>query len=197
VFHVELRQFPHVARAFNLTRDELEQRILGPWVRQGAATLDDRRFARDRGKIKIFQAPEIGGEQLGLGRGWPNVARTGEEVTKALLEAAQREAARDPAVEQLKGELMRRSPVDPLRLPDAVRVAAGLHPGVPSSTALARAEQAVWELLHEDVIELLAENQPVCRQRWQALLLDWEAWAGSHATTFAIRRSRSSPEANR
>ena len=30
VFHVELRQFPHQARAFNLTREELDERILVP-----------------------------------------------------------------------------------------------------------------------------------------------------------------------
>jgi hypothetical protein len=198
VFHVELRQFPHVARAFNLERNQLEKQILGPWVRRGAATLDDRRFTRDRGKIKIYQAPELGGEELGLGRGWSNVARTGEDVTAALLEAAQREATRDPAVEQLKGELLPRlEQTLPLPLPDAVRVAAALQPAVSSSTALARAEQAVWELLHENAIELLAEHQPVERQRWQSLLLDWETWAGAHATTFAIRRARSSPEANR
>jgi hypothetical protein len=197
VFHVELRQFPHVARAFNLTRNELEARILGPWVRKGAATLDDRRFTRDRGKIKIYQAPELGGEQLGLGRGWSNVSRTGDEVTGAMLEAAQREATRDPAVEQLKDELLARAQALALPLSDAVRVAVALQPAVASSTALSRAEQAIWEMLHENAIELLADNQPVDRQRWQPLLLEWDVWTGAHATTFAIRRSRSSPEANR
>ena len=85
LFHVELRQFPHVARAFNLTREELDARILDPWVREGTATLDGRRFSRERGKIKIYEGPELGGEQLGLGRGWPNVARSGEDATGALL----------------------------------------------------------------------------------------------------------------
>ena len=198
MFHVELRQFPHVARAFNLSREELEERVLGPWVREGAATLDERRFTRDRGKIKVFQAPELGGEQLGLGRGWANVAKAGEDVTTALLEEAQREAARDPALEQLKAELLARAQqTAALPLPDAVRLAAALHPGGAPSAALARAEQAIWELLHEAEIELLAESQPVQRQRWQPVLLDWDAWAGAHATTFAIRRSRSSSDANR
>ena len=32
VFHVELRQFPHVARVFNLSREELDARFARPWV---------------------------------------------------------------------------------------------------------------------------------------------------------------------
>ena len=45
VFHVELRQFPHQTRAFNLTREELDARILGPWVSAGGVELDDRRWS--------------------------------------------------------------------------------------------------------------------------------------------------------
>ena len=42
MFHVELRQFLHVARAFNLTREELDARILHPWVNGGSIALQDR-----------------------------------------------------------------------------------------------------------------------------------------------------------
>ena len=40
MFHVELRQFPHVARMFNLSREELEARILGPWLAGRELELD-------------------------------------------------------------------------------------------------------------------------------------------------------------
>jgi len=32
VFHVELRQFPHVARVFNLSREQLDARFACPWA---------------------------------------------------------------------------------------------------------------------------------------------------------------------
>lgn len=43
VFHLELRQFPHVARVFNLDRAELDARFLSPWVRGKMIDQDDRR----------------------------------------------------------------------------------------------------------------------------------------------------------
>ncbi|MBV9312052.1 MAG: hypothetical protein JOZ73_14570 [Solirubrobacterales bacterium] len=197
MFHVEFRQFPHVARAFNLTREQLDGRLLEPWFGAGAVTLDDHRFTRERGKLKIYEAPELGGEELGLGRGWATVTKAGTDVTDALLAAAELQALRDPVLEQLKDELADRLESAPLSLPDAVRVAARMSPDAASSTALARTEQAVWELLHAGAIDFTRSDQPVDRRDWQELLLDWETWAGPQATTFAIKRSRSSPEANK
>ncbi len=73
MFHVELRQFPHQARAFNLTRDQLEARILGPWVSGGSIELDDRHWLPDRARLTIYEGPHLAPDQLGMGRGWQNV----------------------------------------------------------------------------------------------------------------------------
>ena len=32
VYHLELRQFPRVARVFNLTREEVDARFARPWI---------------------------------------------------------------------------------------------------------------------------------------------------------------------
>ncbi|MGB8879441.1 MAG: hypothetical protein WCD11_24215, partial [Solirubrobacteraceae bacterium] len=102
MFHVELRQFPHQTRAFNLTRQELDARILGPWVSGGRVELDDRRWTSDRARLTIYEGPVLTGDQLGLGRGWANVTRQGEDVTERLLA----EAAHPPPVAELKRELV-------------------------------------------------------------------------------------------
>jgi hypothetical protein len=43
MFHVELRQFPHQTRAFNLSREELDDRIVGPWIEGAPIEMDDYR----------------------------------------------------------------------------------------------------------------------------------------------------------
>ncbi len=85
MFHVELRQFPHQTRAFNLTREQLDARILRPWVSDGAVELDDRRWSSERAKLTVYEGPELSPDQLGLGRGWANVTRAGEDVTARVL----------------------------------------------------------------------------------------------------------------
>ena len=59
VFHVQFRQFPNVARAFNLTREELDSRILGPWARGEPIQWSDRRWSPERAKLTIYEGPEL------------------------------------------------------------------------------------------------------------------------------------------
>jgi glyoxylase I family protein len=94
VFHVELRQFPHTARAFNLSRERLHARILVPWVRGNSVELDQQTFAPERAKLTIYEGPELQTVDMGMGRGWQNVVRSGEDVTDRELRAA----ASQPAV---------------------------------------------------------------------------------------------------
>jgi hypothetical protein len=75
VFHVELRRFPHVARAFNLPEDQLRVRIVLPWVRGLPVELDDRSFTPDRTRLTIYEGPQVAAEERGLGRGWSTVTR--------------------------------------------------------------------------------------------------------------------------
>jgi glyoxylase I family protein len=100
VFHVELRQFPHTARAFNLSRERLQAQILVPWVRGNPVELDQQTFAPERAKLKIYEGPELLTVDMGMGRGWQNVERRGEDVTERELQAARgasRPAVAEPA----------------------------------------------------------------------------------------------------
>jgi hypothetical protein len=174
VFHVELRQFPHQTRAFNLTRRELDVRILGPWVSGAAIDLDDRRWAPDRARLTIYEGPELAGDQLGLGRGWANVTRTGEDVTERLLA----ETAAPPPVAELKRDLVKRCAEAPLTLGAVVELAGERYPQARVSERLALGEQAVWELLHEGLVCLVRAGAPVARsEEWQSILLDWRSWS--------------------
>ena len=69
VFHVELRQFPHQTRAFNLTREELDARIVGPWIAGEAIEMDDYRWLPDRATLTIYEGPLLGPGEMGLGQG--------------------------------------------------------------------------------------------------------------------------------
>lgn len=178
MFHVELRQFPHQTRAFNLTREELDARILVPWVSGADIELDDRRWSTDRARLTIYEGPALTADQLGMGRGWGNVTRTGKDVTDRLLA----EAAHPPAVAELKRELVQRVAGGPLSLGAVVELAGERYPQARVSERLALCEQAVWELLHEGAVALAREGTPVTRERWQPALLSWATWSADGTT---------------
>jgi hypothetical protein len=174
VFHVELRQFPHQARAFNLTREQLDARILAPWTSGAAVDLDDRRWSPERAKLTIYEGPHIAPEELGLGRGWANVTRDGEEVTARVLVERTRPA---PAAE-LKRQVLELSQYGPLSLRRLVELTAERYPQARASERLALCEQAAWELLHEGAVRLVRADALVGRAGWADVLLHWEAWTG-------------------
>ena len=74
MYHLELRQFPHVSRVFNLTRDDLERQFVRPWVAGVIIEHDDRRWAPERSRLKILEGPELRQDELGMGRGWATAA---------------------------------------------------------------------------------------------------------------------------
>jgi hypothetical protein len=178
VFHIELRQFPHQARAFNLTREQLEARIVRPWVTDGGVELDDRRWSSERAKLTIYEGPELPADQLGLGRGWANVTRAGEDVTARVLS----ERATPAPVTELKRDMVDRCAYGPVPLGRLVELAGERYPQSRVSERLALCEQAVWELLHEDSVRLTRAGAPVDRAGWQGVLLRWEAWTSDAVT---------------
>lgn len=177
VFHVELRQFPNATRAFNLTRDQLDARIVRPWAQGQAIELDDRRWLPGRAKLAIYEGRELASEEMGMGRGWANVTRAGEDVTERLLAEARRALATPPALTGLKEELLVRCARGPIALHDVPELTSELLPSGRASERLALAEQAAWELLHEGKVTLLRGSAPLARAEWQATLLSWSAWA--------------------
>jgi hypothetical protein len=176
VFHLELRQFPHVARAFNLARDELDARILTPWIQGKAVELSDRRWAPERAKLTIYEGRALATEEIGMGRGWSNATRSGEAVTQRLLAEAERSVKAPPALIVLKQELLARCAEGTLGLNRVVELARFEEPSRRASERLALAEQAVWELLHEGQVGLVRAGAPLAPGDWQPALLSWAAW---------------------
>jgi hypothetical protein len=178
VYHFQLRQFPHLARAFNLTREELDAQVLVPWADGQAVKCNDRSWSPEKARLTIYEGPELATEELGLGRGWANATRTGEDVTARLLAEAQRPSVREEALAGLKAELERRASGNVLPVRAAIELTTERHSDWRPSDRLALAEQAVWELLHLGSVELVSAEGPVPRERWQQVLLAWDTWAG-------------------
>ena len=109
MFHVELRQFPHQTRAFNLTRDELDARIVGPWIAGEVVELNEYRWLPDRATLTIYEGPQLEVADMGLGRGWQNVTRQGREVTQEVLIEARDETSELPTADDFKDEVAARA----------------------------------------------------------------------------------------
>jgi hypothetical protein len=186
VFHIELRQFPHVSRAFNLTRDELDQRFIRPWVAGSPVEFDDRRWSREKARLTIYEAPELPPEEMGMGRGWGNITRTGQDVTAGLLNEAEGTAAALAAeLERFKDEVVERCAVEPCSLHSLLLLANQRHPGWRVSDRLALTERTVWELLHQERVTM-SHGEPVPRELWESKVLDWESWAGDQVTLSTV-----------
>jgi len=182
VFHVELRQFPHQARAFNLTREELNARFVGPWASGRSIELDERHFSPERARLTIYEGPRLPADQLGMGRGWGNVTRAGEDVTARLLAEASAALAYPAPVVDLKYDIVARCAGRSLPVSAVVELVGERYPQSRVSERLALAEQAVWELLHEGAVQLVGAGQPVASADWQATLFSWETWSGDVMT---------------
>lgn len=177
MYHLELRQFPHVARVFNLTREQLEQRFVRPWLAGSMIEHDDRRWAPERARLKILEGPELPPQELGMGRGWSTATRRSRDVTDVLIAEARRGAEARPEVESLKVAVQEVA-ATAITMQDVMALAAAAHPGWRPSEQLALAEQTVWEMLHQQRLALTASGEPVGRDQWQPILLSWETWSG-------------------
>jgi hypothetical protein len=176
VFHVELRQFPHVARAFNLTEEQLEARIVAPWVRGNTVRLDDRSWSPERARLKIYDGPELRPDEIGLGRGWASVTRTGTEVTAELLAEAAGPSTEGLTVEALKSELEAQCAAGRISVADVPSLVEDRHAALRASQRLALAEQAVWELLHQGRVRMLRGDAVLGPEEWEPILLAWGTW---------------------
>jgi hypothetical protein len=168
MFHVELRRFPHVSRAFNLTPEQLDGRFVRPWVAGAPIQLDERSWEPAKARLTIYEGAEVRSDDMGLGRGWATVTRDGEDVTAHVLEQARASVAR------FKEELAGRGRMS---LSDVVALTGESHTAARVSDRLALAERAVWELLHEGRLTLNGAGGPLAREHWASILLRWESWS--------------------
>jgi hypothetical protein len=188
VYHLELRAFPHVARVFNLDRASLDARFLAPWTAGDAIAHDDRRWPAEKTKLTVLLGPPVEAQARGLGRGWGEVTRSGQDVTEAVLAEIRRGADARPEVEALQSGLLETAGRADLTFADAVALAAAAQPGWRVSEQLALAEQAVWEMLHRETLQLLdAEDRPIPRERWQEIVLTWGSWSGVGGPAVRLR----------
>jgi hypothetical protein len=157
MFHVQLRQFPHVARGFNLTKEELEASILRPWVAGRPVDFQERRWAPERGRIAIYEGRALASEEIGLGRGWANAGRTGLDVTARMLAEAKRTLEQPPTLDALKRALLSRAAQRALSIQDVVELAAELDPQAPDRDTVTLAGRAVWELLQAGKLSVSAD----------------------------------------
>ncbi len=178
MFHLELRQFPHVARVFNLKREELDGRFARPWVSGSVIEHDDRRWTPDRARLTILEGPELRPEEIGLGRGWATVGKNAKDVTETVLAQAQRDSEGRSTVEMFKAGILASAGAR-VTFEAVMELAAAQYPRWRASERLALAEQAVWELLHQGRLTLSGLTGAIEREHWQPILLSWSTWTGS------------------
>jgi hypothetical protein len=193
VFHVEVRQFPNVARTFNLSEADLSDKVLVPWVRGQPVQIGDRKWEPAKAKLTILEGRELRSDEIGLGRGWANISRGAENVTERVLSAA-RAQPNAGGVAEASGEIAAFKEVvraqcatDRLAIPQVMGLANRRHPEWRVSDRLALAERAVWELLHEGRLSMLRRGAgesgpeyPVAdRGDWEPALLAWATWSDS------------------
>jgi hypothetical protein len=173
MFHVEVRRFPHVSRAFNLTAEQLDERFVRPWVAGAPIELDDRSWEPAKARLTVYEGPEVRRDDMGLGRGWATVTRSGDDVTARVLDNAR------ASVKRFKDVLARSGRMS---LADVVALAGESHAQARASDRLALAERAVWELLHEGRLILGGRDGPLARDLWRETLLRWESWSDATVT---------------
>jgi hypothetical protein len=195
MFHVELRQFPHLARALNLTREQIETRFIGPWAAGESVEFDDRRWPSERARLTVYEGPELTPDQMGLGRAWGNVTRAGTDVTRQLLAEAEQRALLAPrgaispksAIQQLEQAILDHCAIGPLSVLNLIELVNQLHADWRVSDRIALAERSIWELLHLERItmsQIAAEGRElVGKEAWESVLLSWGTWASGPPTS--------------
>lgn len=98
MFHVEVSRGVHRARVFNLTREDLLEKVVGPWQEDRRITMGDREWVPRESELKVLEGPRMENADLSFGQGWSNAERAAEDVTRELLESAPATAAPDAFV---------------------------------------------------------------------------------------------------
>ena len=186
MYHVELRQFPHVSRAFNLDREALDTRFLKPFVAGDLIEYEDRRWGADKTRLTVLQGPELGQVHRGWGRGWAMATKQGRDVTERVLAEVRRGADARPEMEAFKDALAAAARAS-ITFPGTIALAAARQPEWRASEQLALAEQAVWEMLHQGRLEMFEDNAPLAPERWQSTVLRWSTWSGASGTAITLR----------
>jgi hypothetical protein len=217
-YHLELRQFPHVARRFN----QSEQQVLAlakPWIGEEWIEEAERKWNMNEATLTILEGPKLSMADLAMGRGWRNAQRRSEDVTERVLAAFQKSeggggggaaavggggdtasvgagGAPDLALlaDSLALELLALlddGPVAPARV---WRLAHERHAERPLDEALALADQAVRSLLSRRLVVLRSgarddQGEALAGEQVETALGSVDAWAdGSHGSVAIVRK---------
>jgi hypothetical protein len=190
VLHVELHRFPHSARAFNLSEQEVRATIAAPWEAGRLIELGERFWAPGECRLTILEGPELAASELGMGRGWTAARRRGRDVTDELIRAP---AAADPRTvpagrpfADFKDEVLGLAVRDAVPLRQIWRLAAARYPERPLSECLGLAERAAAELLHDELVVLLDGDAHEAERTLRA----WETWSPPEDPVAAAPRPR-------
>jgi hypothetical protein len=190
VFHVELKQFPQVARRFNMSVQELSETVLGPWSRGETLTFGEQQWTPGKAELTIYEGRELRSDEISMGRGWSSATRHGEDVTARVLSevASPTGPASAPAVAQFKEEVLAQCAGGRIGIHQVMWLANAEYAGWRVSDRLALAEQAVWELLHQHRLRMLSADGPVDPADWERIVLAWETWADPGTPTILLER---------
>lgn len=97
-FHIEISSAVNRARAFDLGEEELHGRVLEPWVAGIAFDFEGSRWHPRESRLAILAAPALGRPPDDPTRDWLTVLQRGEDVTRRLLETAERQAPEQAAL---------------------------------------------------------------------------------------------------
>jgi hypothetical protein len=84
VYHLELRQFPHVARRFNQSEQQVRA-LAKPWVGEEWIDEAERKWNMNEATLTILEGPKLSMADLAMGRGWRNAQRRSDDVTERVL----------------------------------------------------------------------------------------------------------------
>jgi hypothetical protein len=85
----------------------------------------------------------------------------------------------EPSVEEVKQEIVARCASGRAGIEEVVAIVNERFGSRRVSERLAVAEQAVWELLHQDQVSMLRARGPVPKAEWGTVLFRWETWASA------------------
>jgi hypothetical protein len=88
MFHVEVSRGVHRARVFNLSREDLVEKVVQPWLEDRQLVMGDRKWVPRDSELKVLEGPRMENADLSFGQGWSNAERASADVTQELLATA-------------------------------------------------------------------------------------------------------------
>lgn len=86
MYHVELRQFPHVVRRYNQSHEQVTA-LAVPWVKEEWVQVDDRKWNMNQAELTILEGPQLSMPELAMGRGWGAAQHKSKDITELVLSA--------------------------------------------------------------------------------------------------------------